>query len=131
MIYKLAKLRYFTFKNGIWIAWPEHHVTLTCDISLCDRENYSIIGETTRFRITGHFSSSQNFSLASPLATENQMTSTNLYTQTDVTGWNFTINSDPVNLTMMCVFYQLLWKSLAYILWQLIWHHRDVCFVLW
>ena len=35
--YECAKLSYFTFKNGIWIARPKCHVTSTHDVSLCVR----------------------------------------------------------------------------------------------
>ena len=39
-LYERAKLSYmyFTFKNGIWIARPKHHVTSTCDVSLCVKD---------------------------------------------------------------------------------------------
>jgi len=36
--YERAKLSYFTFKNGIWIARPKRHVTSTRDVSLCVKD---------------------------------------------------------------------------------------------
>ena len=48
--YQHAKLSYFSFKNGIWNARPKRHVTSTCDVNLCvkDQTNMAERSKTER-----------------------------------------------------------------------------------